>query len=107
MAEWLSKLQNDSTLMFIASIVLAILLIIVLVVVVFSTRAKVLADKLYDMRQIEKEQDDRIAYLERELQAYQIKDAAQTQELAQFAQTKEILKEVTEAKQALESYNFV
>lgn len=102
MVEWLSKLQNDAILMFVASIALAVMLIIVLVVVVFSTRAKALSDKLYDMRQIEKEQEERIAYLERELQAYRIKDAAQTQELMQFAQTKEMLEQVTEGKHALE-----
>ena len=98
----LLNLQNDSTLLLIVGIAIVVLLIIVLVVVVFSSKAKTLADKVYDLREIDEEKSLRIAALEQELQTYQVKNAAQEQELQQFAETKEILSKTAEAKQELE-----
>lgn len=98
----LSNIQNDSTLLLIVGIAIVVLLIIVLVVVIFSSKAKTLADRVYDLREIDEEKSLKIAALEQELQAYQVKNAAQEQELQQFAETKEILSRTVEAKQELE-----
>jgi DNA recombination protein RmuC len=102
MSELLTQMQNDTTIMTIVSIAIAVLLIIVLVVVIFTSKAKTLADKLYDLKQMDDEKAVRVSELEQELQAYQIKNAAQEQELQQFSDTKTALIEVQEAKSALE-----
>jgi DNA recombination protein RmuC len=102
MSELLTQMQNDTTMMTIVSIAIAVLLIIVLVVVIFTSRAKTLADKLYDLKQMDDEKAIRVSELEQELQAHQIKNAAQEQELQQLSDTKAALIEVQEAKSALE-----
>lgn len=102
MQELLQKIESDSTLLLAAGVAITVLLIIVLVVVVFSTRAKSLSDKLYDLKQVDKDKDEKINVLEQELQMYQIRDAAQTQELQQFQETKDVLKALQEAKHALD-----
>lgn len=102
MSELLAQIQNDTTLLTIVSIAIAVLLIIVLVVVIFTSRAKTLADKLYDLKQIDDEKTIRVSQLEQELQSYQIKSAAQEQELQQFHDTKAALSKLQEAKAELE-----
>jgi DNA recombination protein RmuC len=101
MSEILTQMQNDTTMMTIVSIAIAVLLIIVLVVVIFTSRAKSLSDKLYDLKQMDDEKAIRVSELEQGLQAYQIKNAAQEQELQQFFDTKAALNEVREAKSEL------
>jgi len=102
MLELLNQMQSDSTMMTIVSISIAVLLIIVLVVVIFTTKAKTLADRLYDLKQIDEEKAIKIAQLERELQVFQIKNAAQEQELQQFTDTKAALSEIKDAKNELD-----
>ncbi|HEO98318.1 MAG TPA: DNA recombination protein RmuC [Epsilonproteobacteria bacterium] len=99
----LVKMQDDSALMLLIGLAVVVLLIIVLVVVVFSTKSKTLADKLYDLKQIEGEKDEKITVLEQELQIYQLRDASQRQELQQFQETKEALKQLQEEKSALDT----
>ena len=98
----IAEIQNNPTLMFIVGIAAAVFLIIVLVVVIFSTRAKSLADKVYDLKQMDQEKSAKIADLERELQMHRVKNAAQTQELQHFAETKERLNAQIEANNVLE-----
>jgi len=106
MQEFITKLQNDSTMMLIAGIALVVLLVIVLIVVIFSAKAKTLADRLWDSNVLHKEKDMKIALLEEELQEYKIKNASNEQELAQFAETKEILKRTNESFSGLQkNYN--
>lgn len=99
----LQKIQSDSALMLLVGVAIVVLLIIVLVVVVFSSRSKTLADKLYDLKQIDGEKDEKITSLERELQLYQVRDASQKQELQQFQEIKEALKQLQETKDELEN----
>ena len=61
----LAKIQDDSALMLLIGLAIVVLLIIVLVVVVFSTKSKTLADKLYDLRQIEGEKDEKSSACEK------------------------------------------
>ncbi|MBD3791774.1 MAG: DNA recombination protein RmuC [Campylobacterales bacterium] len=103
MESLLSKMQDDSALMLLIGLAVVVLLIIVLVVVVFSTKSKTLADKLYDLKQIEGEKEEKITALEQELQIYQLRDASQRQELQQFQETKEALKQLQEEKSALDT----
>jgi len=103
MASLLVKMQDDSALMLLIGLAVVVLLIIVLVVVVFSTKSKTLADKLYDLKQIEGEKEEKITALEQELQIYQLRDASQRQELQQFKETKEALKQLQEEKSALDT----
>ncbi len=106
MQEILLKIQNDSTLMLIAGIVLVILLVIVLIVVIFSTKVKSQSDKLWDLRELDKEKNIKIEILEKELQLVKIKNAANEQELQQFIQTKEDLASKIEELQVTQSkYN--
>ena len=99
----LAKIQDDSALMLLIGLAIVVLLIIVLVVVVFSTKSKTLADKLYDLRQIEGEKDEKITILEQELQILQLRDASQRQELQQFKETKEALKQLQDTKAELDN----
>jgi len=103
MESLLVKMQDDSALMLLIGVAVVVLLIIVLVVVVFSTKSKTLADKLRDLQQIEGEKDEKITVLEQELQIYQLRDASQRQELQQFWETKEALKQLQEEKSALDT----
>lgn len=103
MQELFLKIQNDSTLMLITGIALAVLLVIVLIVVIFSTRIRSQSDLLWDLRESVKEKDSKIEILEKELQAVQIINAGNTQELQQFSETKEQLNAVKE--RLLESQN--
>ena len=91
MQELLLKIQNDSTLMLIAGMALVVLLVIVLIVVIFSTKVRSQSDALWDFKELVKEKDIKIEMLEKELQAVQIKNAGNEQELQQFAEIKEQL----------------
>ena len=91
MQEILLRFQNDSTLLLIAGISLVILLVIVLIVVIFSTKIKILSDKLWDSNESRKAKNIKIEILEKELQILKIRNASNEQELQQFAETKGIL----------------
>ncbi len=103
MQDFILRIQNDSTLMMIAGIALVILLVIVLIVVVFSTKVKSLSDKLWDYKEVDKEKNLKIEMLEKELQAVQIRNASNEQELQQFSQTKEELASKIEQMQTLQA----
>ena len=103
MQELFLRIQNDSTLMIIAGIVLVVLLVIVLIVVVFSTKVKAQSDKLWDYREHHQEQNIKIEMLEKELQAVKIKNASNEQELQQFMQTKEELVSKIELIQSIQA----
>jgi len=103
MQDLILRIQNDSTLMMIAGIALVVLLVIVLIVVVFSTKVKSLSDKLWDYKEVDKEKNLKIEMLEKELQAVQIRNAGNEQELQQFSQTKEELASKTEQMQILQA----
>lgn len=90
------KMQNDSTLMLMAGMALAVLLVIVLVVVVSAMKVKTYKDRFWDTQVDNKEKAEYISALEEELQAYKIKNASNEQSLKQFAETKEILKNTNE-----------
>jgi len=92
MQETLTAIQNDSTLMLIGGIAIAVLLAIVLVVVVSAMRVKVYKDRFKNLLYENKEKAEHIAKVEKELQEYKIKDAKNQQELAQFDETKMTLK---------------
>ena len=92
MQETLAVIQNDSTLMLIGGISIAVLLAIVLVVVVSAMRVKVYKDRFKNLLFENKEKAEHITKIEKELQEYKIKDAKNKQELAQFDETKTTLK---------------
>jgi len=92
MQETLAAIQNDSTLMMIGGIAIAVLLAIVLVVVVSAMRVKVYKDRFKNLLFENKEKAEYITKIEKELQEYKIKDAKNKQELAQFDETKTTLK---------------
>lgn len=96
MQETLSSIQNDSTLMLIGGVAIAVLLAIVLVIVVASMRVKIYKDRFWNMQIDNKEKAEHISKIEKELQVYKIKDAKNEQELAQFSETKTTLKTANE-----------
>ncbi len=106
MEDILLKIQNDSTLMLIASMALVILLVIVLIVVIFSTKIKSQSDMLWDLRTHNKEKNNKIEILEQELQNSKIKNTSNEQELQQFAQTKDdLVSKIEELKSTQSEYN--
>ena len=92
MQETLAAIQNDSTLMMIGGIAIAVLLAIVLVVVVSAMRVKIYKDRFKNLLFENKEKAEHITKVEKELQEYKIRDAKNQQELAQFDETKTTLK---------------
>ena len=96
MNELIFKIQNDPTLTLMAIIAFVVLLVIVLVVVVSAMRVKTYKDRFWNVQIDNKEKAEYITALERELQAYKIKDAKNQQELAQFMETKATLKSTQE-----------
>jgi DNA recombination protein RmuC len=102
MNELITKIQGDSTLMLMAIIAVVVLLVIVLTIVVSAMRVKTYKDRWWNVTVDNKEKAEYISAIERELQAYKIKDASNTQELSQFADTKERLKTVQEEFYALQ-----
>ncbi|RRS29962.1 MAG: DNA recombinase [Epsilonproteobacteria bacterium (ex Lamellibrachia satsuma)] len=77
--------------MLIAGIAVVVLLVIVLIVVIFSTKVKSQSDTLWELKELLTEKETKIEMLEKELQAIQIKNASNEQELQQFFETKEQL----------------
>jgi DNA recombination protein RmuC len=59
-------------------------------------RVKTYKDRWWNVRVDNKEKAEYITAIERELQAYKVKDARNAQELLQFSETKEILKKSNE-----------
>jgi len=106
MQELLEKIENDSMLMFIGGIALAVLLVIVLVIVISSMRVKIYKDRFKNLLFENKEKAEHIAKIEKELQEFKIKDAKNKQELAQFDETKNTLKTANESYLTLQNgYN--
>jgi DNA recombination protein RmuC len=101
--ETINVIQNDSTLMFIGGIALAVLLAIVLVVVVSSLRVKSYKDRFKNLLFENKEKSEHIVSIEKELQSYKIKDAKNQQELSQFDETKQTLKSKNESQLLLQN----
>ncbi len=97
MNELITKIQGDSTLMLMAIIAVVVLLIIVLTIVVSAMRVKTYKDRWWNVTVDNKEKAEYILAIERELQAYKVKDASNTQELSQFSDTKTRLKQSQEA----------
>jgi len=93
----LAVIQNDSTLMFIGGIALAVLLAIVLVVVVSSLRVKSYKDRFKNLLLENKEKSEYITKIEKELQEHKLKETKNRIELAQFDETKNTLYEANEA----------
>jgi len=92
MNEVVSKAQGDSLMMFMSIIAVVVLLIIVLVVLVSAMRVKTYRDRWWNATVDNKEKTEYISAIERELQAYKIKNASNEQELSYFLDTKERLK---------------
>ena len=92
MNELISKIEGDSTMMLMAIIAVVVLLVIVLTIVVSAMRVKTYKDRWWNVTVDNKEKAEYISAIERELQAYKIKNASNAQELSQFADTKERLK---------------
>ncbi len=91
MNEWIAKLSSDPTWMFIGAMALVVLLFIVLVVVVSSMRVKSYKERFVNVQIDNEAKAKEITELQRELQALKIQNAKQSQELQQFAQTREDL----------------
>ncbi len=102
MNELINKIQGDPTLMLMAIIAVVVLLVIVLTVVVSAMRVKTYKDRFWNVTIDNKEKSEYIRAIERELQAYKIKDAKNQQELAQFTETKTTLKSTQEDFVALQ-----
>jgi len=103
MQDFILRIENDSTLMMIAGMALVVLLVIVLIVVIFSTKVKSQSDKLWDYKELDKTKSLKIEMLEKELQALQIRNAGNEQELQQFNQVKEELALKIEQMHALQA----
>jgi len=103
MQETITAIQNDSTLMLIGGVALAVLLAIVLVVVVSSMRVKIYKDRFKNLLFENKEKAEYIVNTEKELQTYKIKDAKNQQELSQFDETKKSLATATEVHMSLQN----
>lgn len=97
MQETLTAIQDDSTLMLIGGVAIAVLLAIVLVIVVSAMRVKIYKDRFWNLQVDNKEKAEHISKVEKELQEYKIKDAKNQQELAQFDETKTTLKTANES----------
>jgi len=97
MQDILLEIQNNSTLMLIAGIALVVLLIIALVIVVSSMRVKTYKDRFIHVREDNHEKAEQISSLEKELQAYKIKNASNEQELQHFSETKDVLNNTKES----------
>ena len=96
MQETLATIQNDSTLMLVGGVAIAVLLAIVLVVVVSAMRVKIYKDRFWNMQIDNKEKAEHITKIEKELEEYKLKDAKNEQELAHFSETKTTLKTANE-----------
>ena len=88
MEELILKIQGDSTLTLMAIIAVVVFLVIVLTVIVSAMRVKTHKDRLWNVQIDNKEKSEYISAIERELQAFKIKDAKNQQELVQFMETK-------------------
>ncbi len=97
MSEVIARVQSDPVLMISAAIGIVILLFVVLVVVVASMRVKTYKDRYIDVKIDNEAKEKRIAVLEEELKALQIKNAQNEQELQQFDDTKKRLSQTAEA----------
>ena len=80
----LMKIQNDSTLMLMVGLALVVLLVIVLVVVVSAMKVKIYKDRFWNTKVDNKEKAEYISALEKELQAYKIKNENKKKEMKQF-----------------------
>ena len=103
MKDLIALIENDSTMMLIAGVALAVLLVIVLVIVVSYMRVKVYKDRFRTLLFENKEKSEHITKIEKELQTYKIKDAKNQQELSQFDETKKTLNSANDAYSSLQN----
>jgi len=94
--ETISVIQNDSTLMFIGGIAIAVLLVIVLVVVVSSLRVKSYKNRFENLLVENKEKLEYITKVEKEIHELKIKETKNRLELVQFDETKNTLHKANE-----------
>jgi len=103
---FVSFIQDDTTLMLIGGIALAVLLAIVLVVVVSAMRIKVYKERFKNLLFETKDKVKYIRELEKDLEVYKIKDAKNEQELVHFSEIKTTLKTRNESHDSLQkSFN--
>jgi uncharacterized protein (DUF3084 family) len=87
----ISKVEGDSTLMFLVAMAVVILLFIVLVVVVSAMRVKSYKDRFINAQIDNHAKQKQIDTLQERVEALNIQNAKDAQELAHFGQTKEKL----------------
>jgi len=103
---FVSFIQDDTTLLLIGGIALAVLLAIVLVVVISAMRIKVYKERFKNLLFETKDKVKYIRELEKELEIYKIKDAKNEQELVHFDETKTTLNTTKEEFSSLQkSFN--
>ena len=90
--ELVLKIQTDPTWMLMSIIAVVVLLVIVLVIIVSAMRVKTHKRRLWNVQVDNREKAEYITELEKELQAYKIRNASNKQELLQFSETKVVLK---------------
>ncbi len=101
--EIIGNMQNDSTMMLVGGVAIAILLAIVLVIVVSTMRVISYKNRFKNLLIENKEKATYITELENELQVYKIKDKKNKQDLAQFDDTKKKLKDANDMYRSLQN----
>lgn len=101
--ETVAIIQNDSTLMLIGSVAVAVLLAIVLVIVVSAMRIRIYKNRFLNVKVENKEKSQHITKIEKELQEYKIRGAKNEQELEHFSETKNTLKSANESYLTMQS----
>ena len=96
MNELITKIQGDSTLMLMTIIAFVVLLIIVLTVLVSAMRVKTHKDRFWNVQVDNKEKSAYIFSMEKDLQAYKIRDVRNQDELIQLKETRIALKTTQE-----------
>lgn len=106
MNELIAKIQGDPTLTLMAIIAVVVFLVIVLTIIVSAMRVKSYKDRFWNSEIDNKEKAAYITKIEKELQAYKIKNATNEELLKQFSETKKLLKATNEAHALLQKkYN--
>lgn len=89
----LRNIERDSILTLLAIIAIIVTLVILLVLVVSSMRIKIYKDRWWNVKVDNQEKSEYIREIERKIQALQVQDATNNQELLYFAKTRQTLKE--------------
>jgi chromosome segregation ATPase len=91
MQELIAKISSDPVLMLSSAVAVVVLIFVVLVVVVASMRIKVYKDRFINIRMDDREKEERIAQLEKELDVLQHCNSRNEEALNAFDETKEHL----------------